>query len=61
MPKTTKTKDGSLSLHIYNQELAGALRYYAKLKGTSTQRLVNIILKDFLDKHLKGDDDLSIK
>lgn len=61
MPKQNKTKDGSLSLHVYNQELAGALRFYARLKGVSTQRLVNMILKDFIEKHLKGDDDLLIK
>lgn len=61
MPKINKTKDGSLSIHIYNQEIAGITRYYAKLKGISTQRLITIILKDFFDKHLKGDDDLSIK
>ena len=61
MPKIEKTKDGSLSLHIYNQELAGALRFYSRLKGISAQKLGNMILKDFIEKHLKGDDDLSIK
>ena len=52
MPKQTKTKDGSLSLHIYNQEIAGAFRYYAKLKNKTPQKLATEIIEKFLKEHL---------
>lgn len=52
MPKKDKTKDGSLSFHIYNQEIAGAFKYYAKLKNKTPQKLATEIIEQFLKEHL---------
>lgn len=52
MPKTDKTKDGSLSFHIYNQEIAGVFRYYAKLKGKAPQKLAVEIIENYLKENL---------
>lgn len=52
MPKTNKTKDGSLCIHIYNQEIAGAFRYYAKLNNKAPQKLATEIIEEYLKKNL---------
>lgn len=52
MPKVDKTKDGSLCIHIYNQEVAGAFRFYAKLKNKAPQKLATEIIEKFLKENL---------
>ena len=52
MPKIDKTKDGSLCIHIYNQEVAGVFRYYAKLNNTTPSKLAKEIIEEYLKENL---------
>jgi hypothetical protein len=47
-----KTKDGSLSAHIYNQITANVIRMIAKEKGITTQKLISQILDDYIKTHI---------
>lgn len=52
MSRRKNTKDGSLSLHIYNQEIANTFRYLAKLKGMTTQKLATKIIEEYIKENL---------
>lgn len=52
MSRRKNTKDGSLSLHIYNQEIAGTFRYLAKRKNMTPQKLATKIIEEYIKENL---------
>lgn len=53
MKKYKNTRDGSLTLHIYNQEDAVLFRLLAKEFGVSPQRLGQIMIHQIIEENLK--------
>ncbi len=46
--KYERTIDGSLSLHIYNQQLAGTIKFVANLNNVTPTDMVTQILEEYL-------------
>jgi hypothetical protein len=51
--KDNKSKDGSINLHIYNQEDAIMFRTIAKLKGISPQKLASQVIHNYIQNNLQ--------
>ena len=56
-PKYERTIDGSLSLHIYNQQLAGTIKFVANLNNITPTDLVTQILEEYLKNKFSDKND----
>ena len=54
--RKNNTVDGSLTIHIYDQQLAGTLRFCANMYHTTPTEITTKIIEQFLKDKFKGDE-----